>query len=274
LVVVWLNEETQDSPAVWMVSDSRISSDGATPIDEGAKLFSLPIVCRGPDRSGHFTEPYFAQSIGMAGVVHALIYHHVYATLVPILNGLIGAPDSVPSLEDIAATVAKITTVYVASLGQNRRSDAHQVTLSLDGYCILHARYEAYRCAARFSDAMFERFEAVPLDLDGGRPHFFGDHIEVAHAAVENQRSEDPPPIVWHRSPQFVVRRFIEDPQYTTIGGDLQIGRAAGLSFVRGSTASPRVHGEPEVVLRVNNIDLEQVGMVGPCMIGITGMTG
>jgi hypothetical protein len=273
LVAVWRNEE--ESPSIWVATDSRISDRAGVLLDEGGKLFSVPVLCRRPGDTGLFSVPYFSQEVGLACVGGSLVYQQVYACLVPVLSNLIAFEETPPSQEDVAGAVARVTTWYVMSLGQ-RDPAAHGVGLVLAGYCAPHARQEAYRFEPRFEEQMFRQFEARTLSFDAGTTHFFGDRIEVARQALaeERERVSDEEPILLHRAPLRVLRQFIDDPQYPTIGGDVQLGFVSGANFTRVATVAPRVWGQPEAYMRLNNIDLDDIGPVGPCQIGLGGMTG
>jgi len=283
LVAVWLNEESQ--PSIWVAADSRITGDLGVLLDEGGKLFTLPVICRKPGDEGFFSVPYFTQQVGVACVGGALIYQQVYTCAIPILSNLIGLDGNYPGLEHIAAAmcsrhiaaaVARITTRYVSSLGEKGYSKAHHVKLVLVGYCAVHERLEAHLLSSVFEEQMFARFEAQPLPLDPNDPQFFGDKVEAAREALalERHRVKDEIPILWHRAPTRIVRQFIEDDQYPTIGGDVQFGYILGSDFIRATTVAPKVHGQRPAAMRLNNIDLDEIGEVGPCMIGLTGMLG
>jgi hypothetical protein len=45
LLVTWISSE-QGNERLWMASDSSLSDGGGTLIDQGVKLFELPIICR------------------------------------------------------------------------------------------------------------------------------------------------------------------------------------------------------------------------------------
>jgi hypothetical protein len=58
LLAVWCAEER-----LWMASDSRLSDGGGPLIDEGVKIFELPVVCRAfSEQAGFFPDVYFATS--------------------------------------------------------------------------------------------------------------------------------------------------------------------------------------------------------------------
>src|SRR5687767_9807743 len=101
LVAVWRNEEP--TPSLWMATDSRISDSSVRLIDEGIKLYEVPVVCTKAGSSGFFDTPFFATSIGLAGAGLSLVFQHVYGTLVPVLRSLTCRGESVPSVAAIAA---------------------------------------------------------------------------------------------------------------------------------------------------------------------------
>lgn len=275
LVVVWRNEE-QEHPSIWIATDSRISGRGGRLLDEGGKLFSLLVVSRRPGDAGFFSVPYFAREVGLACVGGSLIYQHVYACLVPILSNLIGLEGGTPSMEDVAGAVGRVTTKYVVSLGEAAPS-AHRVTLVLVGHCTHDGQQEAFAFGPTFAeDGAFDRFEPSLLDLAEGRAHFFGDCTAEAEAALaaERNRVEDERNILWHRAPTRVLRAFVDDPARPTIGGDVQLGFVLGTNFTRAVTVAPHIVGQPEACMRLNNIDLAEIGPVGPCQIGLLGMVG
>lgn len=272
LVAIWRNDERARS-SIWVASDSRISHDGTPLIDEGGKIFSLPVLCRRPGDEGFFDVPYFAQTVGLACVGGSLVYQHVHACLIPILSNLAGF-EAAPAMEDIAATAANVTSKYAQSLGRNRPEAALKVTLAVVGACPLHARQEAYRIEPVIIEGLFQGFAPSPINLDGGVVEFLGDRADEAGEALVAARASADHPIAWHRAPARVVRRFIDDPAYPSIGGDVQLGIVGDIGFTRLMTVVPRVVGEPAASMRINNIDIGDLGPVGPCQIAMTGMAG
>ena len=67
LAAVWCSYEDPEAPCLWMASDSRISDGLGTLIDEGIKLYEVPVVCRQPGTAGFFDRLSFATAIGMVG---------------------------------------------------------------------------------------------------------------------------------------------------------------------------------------------------------------
>ena len=90
LAAVWGNYEQPERPCLWMAADSRLSDASGPLIDQGMKLFEVPITCRGPGPSGFFDQPFVSRSVGMVAVGWSLVFHHVYATMVAMLSSLVG----------------------------------------------------------------------------------------------------------------------------------------------------------------------------------------
>jgi hypothetical protein len=267
---VWVNEERVGDPALWMATDSRISDQGGTLIDEGIKLFELPVICRKPDAAGWFTEAFYSTSIGMVCAGGSLVYQHVHGTLVPILSNLIGGGSSVPTVEAFAALTAAVVTKYVRSLGQRRR-DAHRVALVIGGKTPGYP-HDAFILEPDLGRDELIAFRPRRLDLRDGAVHFVGEHVDEARVLIDDLRRESEPGAATDRAALSVIRRFIDDPNKPSIGGGVQIGFTVGTSFRRVASVVPRTGEAPKTMSLLNGIDLDDLPNVGPCRIGITGM--
>ncbi len=242
LCAVWLAAE-EPVPRLWMATDSRLSDAGGKLLDEGSKLFELPILCREPDEAGTFTVPFYANSIGVACVGGSLVYSNVYAFVTPLLANLVGGPGTAPpSLEEVAELIGDVTTGYVRSLG-HRRHDAANVNLILGGFCARHARFEAHALMLDRDEEELVRFVPEALDLAAGRAHFFGDHVDEAQEVLSSRREAADHPITLERAPIDVLRGFIASGDHATIGGELQLGYTLGARFSRVATRRPGEHG-------------------------------
>jgi hypothetical protein len=71
LLSAWIPQE--DQPRIWIASDSRLSDDERILMNEGVKIFEVPIVCRRPGTSGHFDTVDFATTVGLGCVGGSLI---------------------------------------------------------------------------------------------------------------------------------------------------------------------------------------------------------
>lgn len=268
LVALWRSIESESEPSrLWMAADSRITDSTGTLLNEGCKLFSLPVRCCQPAPGGGFSQEYYSTSVGMACVGGSLTYSNVYGTLVPLLTNLICDKADIPCMATIGMLVARVTSAYVQSLWEARGADALQVRLVLGGYCGAHGRLEAYRIDPVQSAEPLGKFGSWALDLTGEDVYFFGADVEEAQGVLKEMVAASEHPMSRTVAPLRVIRSFVESSKYPTIGGDVQIGFTMGPRFERVSTVQPG--GE-----RVNNIDLRHLGGVGHCAIGIMGYAG
>ena len=74
LAAVWCSHETPGMPTLWMASDSRISDGHKRLIDEGIKLYEVPVVCRWPSAHGLFACPCVASLIVFLCAGVALVF--------------------------------------------------------------------------------------------------------------------------------------------------------------------------------------------------------
>jgi len=214
-----------------MASDSRISADEAPLIDEGIKIYELPVICRVPGEQGFFDEEVIATSVGIACAGSSLVFQHVAGTLVPILSNLISVDRRAISISDIAHLIAKVTTLYVRSVGVRRPAGA-SVTLIVAGEAP-RGQPEAYKIKPERDDFGLISFAPERLDLALGKVHFIGDKVEVAEKLLVEIATRDEPGASRHRAALNVIRQRIDDPAAPSIGGDVQVGFTVGSRFHR-----------------------------------------
>lgn len=268
LAATWCSYEPPAPPRLWMASDSRISDNHAPLIDQGIKLYEVPIVCRAPGPSGFFDGIFFEGAVGLLGAGGSLVFQHVYGTVVPLLGNLLQPAEVAPTLAEVAHFVGRVTTIYVRSLGW-RRSDAARVTIIVGGES--SSGPEAYELAPRLSEQGLVEFVPSAITLGDGVAHFIGDRTAEAQATYMELTARDEPGASRQRAALTVIRRFIDDEQVKSIGGDLQIGYSAGGRFRRVASVTPDTQ-EPSAPARyqLNSIDLDELGpMVGHCRVGI-----
>lgn len=272
LLAVWRNHEEPGSPRLWIATDSRISDETGKLIDEGIKLYELPVVCRRPGPSGFFDTPFYVTSIGMAGAGGSLVFQHVYGTLVPILGNLIGGGARVPAVGELALCASEIATRYVRSLGQRRPRDAARVTIVIGGDSVDKGSPQAYKLSPRVPRGGLLEFAPELLELEPPAVHFMGDRVRDAQALLSDMRKREAPGASYHRVPLNVIRAFIDDPDIPSVGGEVQIGYTTGQGFRRVASVVPDRHRPPKALRLLNSIDLDALPSVGPCSVGIEAM--
>lgn len=268
LVSIWISSEN-GGHRLWAASDSRLSDDAARLIDQGVKLFELPVICRAPaDDTGDFTEVYFVNTFGLACAGSSLIYQQVQANLIPLLGNLIGLRGSVPSLEDIANFVAAIARRYVEAVGVRFPEGALRVQLVVAGWCATTGSLRAFEMRPTLRDDHVS-MDVLPIDLS--KPFFAGDRVEDAYRLCDDIMSGNAPGAPTTRAPLSVLRRLIDDPGVPSIGGDVQIGFTVGPGFRRVQTLRTIPEEEPKAALWLNAIRTDELPTVGPCHLGLMG---
>lgn len=254
-----------------MASDSRISGERDRLIDEGVKVFEIPVVCRGAGPGGYFDQQYYETTVGLACAGGTLIFQNVYGTLVPMLANLISPSRAVPSMADIADLVGRLLTLYVRSLGA-RRPDAHQVSIVVGGLDF-DGSPVALELRPRIGADGLVEFLPGRVDLAPGKVRFIGDNVEDARERVRELIARDQPGAPRDRAALNVIRAFIDDEAKPTIGGDVQIGHTVRGTFRRVASVAPGPSPSERSLRRLNSIDLDELGPVGQCVIGTEAMT-
>ncbi|MHB8657725.1 MAG: hypothetical protein ACYC91_07175 [Solirubrobacteraceae bacterium] len=233
------------------------------------KIFEVPVICRSAaPETGFFSNVYFANTFGLGCVGGSLIYQQIQANLLPLLGNLIGALGAVPSIEQIVGFTAAIGSQYVRSLGARRPQTAAQVQLVVAGWCAVERALVAFEMHPVL-DTDSVAFQAVRLDLQ--TPFFAGDKTDAATVLCTQVMEADQPGAPASRAPLNVLREFIEDPEATTIGGDVQVGFTVGAAFQRVRTLRPIPGHEPQAAFWLNAICTDDLPPVGPCALGLLG---
>jgi len=100
-IAIWYNKEIETNPSLWVVSDSRVSKGASVLIEDAAKIFTLPIICKAPGTSDFFTDIYYQHSYGFCFAGSTLMGQNSFLALQPLLSNLSSAEHYIPSIEDI-----------------------------------------------------------------------------------------------------------------------------------------------------------------------------
>jgi hypothetical protein len=156
----------------------------------------------------------------------------------------------------------------VRSLGARRPETAARVQLVLAGWCAVERSLVAFEMHPIMGPELVT-FQVARLDLSS--PHFAGDRVDSARILCAQTIEADEPGASATRAPLNVLRQLINDPDATTIGGDVQIGFTVGTAFQRVRTARPIPGQEPRSAFWLNAICTDDLPPVGPCGIGLMG---
>lgn len=278
IVACWVSRE-MTTPSLWAVSDSRISkpspqsSQRVTLIDEGQKIFSLPLICRKPGNGGFFSETYHVHSVGLAFAGDTLIGLNVASVLVPLLTNLCGYEEShVPSVEDIALLVSRVAMKYVKSLGS--RIGVANYEAAVLGYCYKQHRLRMFRIAFRTGNGeLATGCDEMQLD-DPSYVLLLGSQTKNVDESIRRERiGGDVSSIQYSRAPKRVVESLVQAETYQEIGGSIQLGIATQHGFNPYAVLNPIEKGKPQATLRFVGVDFsEDIGRIGDCQVSMMGM--
>ncbi|MFK0732024.1 MAG: hypothetical protein ACFKPT_16770 [Gloeotrichia echinulata GP01] len=107
-IAIWFNNENRENPSLWVASDSRISKNqNSTLIDDAAKVFALPVVCRFPSEDGFFSKISYFHTYGYCFAGSTLLGQNTFLALMPLLSNLEATQPYTPKMADVAHFVWK-----------------------------------------------------------------------------------------------------------------------------------------------------------------------
>lgn len=271
-IAIWLNEERPEYPALWVAADSRVTAHSGV-LDDGAKVFGLPVICRAADKQGFFSEVTYAHSFGYSCAGSTLMGQNSYLALVPLLSNLVAGAGHVPSLQSVASYIHRylVRTFddFKVTAGAGAMFEA-----AVFGYCHRTARARAFHFLPK-QEAGAWALGCVEWEVGRGRALYLGDEkgkMESRLATAFEGESVPGRPLT--RIPRYVIQDCILDESSPTIGGDIQLGFADSFGFRAYALCKPRVEGQPEALIsylgRELTPDLMQVGeafVAGPIMM-------
>lgn len=142
-IAIWCNHEIAANPALWLAADSLVSSCDSKLIDDAAKVFALPVICRSKGEDGLFTERYYDHTYGYCFAGDTLLGQNAYLSLVPLLSNLISSTSYIPSLVD----VARYVHTYLSHTHDDckaRRGENSAFEAALFGHCSVTNTLSAY----------------------------------------------------------------------------------------------------------------------------------
>jgi hypothetical protein len=276
-IAIWFNNESPQAPSLWVASDSRISKHKEkTPlIDDAAKVFALPVVCRSPDANGFFSQTCHSHAYGYCFAGNTLLGQNTFIAAMPLLGNLIASQPYAPPI----SCVADFVLTYLSR--------------AFDDYKVIACEYAAVEVALFGWCHRTEKphiFHFYPVKDDSGEYTIKRDHLtDLKHKSFvylgdervmlteKIQKAFDCSPEAGRplaRIPRYVIEDHILDENYKTIGGDLQLGVADRTGFQQYSICKPKVHGQPEACLSYLGHELDQdIPRVGEAYSGLPGMT-
>jgi len=263
-IAIWVNDEAPKHPTMWVAADSRIScADASALIEDGAKIFPLPIVCRAPGQDGFFSRISYTHSFGYCFAGSTLIGQNAFLALAPLLGSLAVETDYVPSMADVAAYMHRYLLHtfddFKARVGKGALFEA-----AVFGHCGCTNRLTAFHIEPSVEAGIVTLKCSERIDTTPGRPLYLGAEkpnlTERFAAAVDSAAPGRP----LYRMPRYVIQDCISEESFSSIGGDVQMGIADSLGFRTLALCKPRVYGKPEAYIsylgRELTPDLQRVG--------------
>lgn len=270
-IAIWLNNESQEHPALWVAADSRISASHTERIliEDGAKIFPLQIVSREPGTNGFFSKVSYFHSIGFCFAGNTLMGQNAYLSLAPRLSNLISPTGYVPSMADIAKYVH--THLQLTFNDYKGRVGEHAIfEAAIFGYCHSINALAIVHFRPQISDGMCVLGASTKNGMQPGEFQYLGDKKDLMTRRLSEALSGvSSPERPISRIPRYVIQACIDDESLPTIGGDLQLGIASSFGFQLLTLCKPRIVGQPGAFLSYLGRELTaELSYVGEAQVG------
>ncbi|WP_047535012.1 hypothetical protein [Methylotenera sp. N17] len=272
-IAIWGNYEN-NSPSLWIAADSRINhSSTSILIEDAAKVFVLPVICRSPGAQGFFSEVSYENTFGYCFSGSTLIGQNTFLAILPLLSNLISSPGYVVPMSAIAKF---IHSYFLRTFDDYKEFSPVPMLaeLALFGFC--HATNKL--CIFHFKpvqvDGIFSISYTAHEDIKDKDFIYLGDRSEEMKSRLRTALSAAlSPDNASSRSPRNVINSCIHDETFSTIGGDIQLGIANAYGYKAYSLCKPRVPGEPEAYISYLGREIsEDISRVGDALISIPAM--
>lgn len=273
-IAIWFNDENPENPCLWIASDSRVSNQGSTLIDDAAKVFTLPVVCRCPGEDGFFSKITHYHTYGYCFAGSTLLGQNTFLALMPLLSNLIAVQPYTPPMDYVAQFILKyLSRSYdeykvIATKGS-------RIQVALFGWCHATQKHYIFHYHPEQDDNGIHIIKCtIHANLDKKSFVYLGDQTkELTQKIQEAFDGENIPGRPLSRIPRYVIEKYIQDSEYRSIGGNLQLGIADQYGFRPFSICKPRVPGKPEAYFSYLGYELyEDIKNVGDAIIGLPGM--
>lgn len=273
-IAIWCNHEDPQTPRLWVAGDSLISGQhGSVLLEDGAKLFTLPVICRSPGPEGFFSKVSHAHSFGYCFAGSTLLAQNTYLALLPLLGNLAAPAGYAPSFADVARFVfVYLTQTFDAY--KARAGEAALFEVALLGFCQSTGSLAAYHFRPMKKDGIFTLDCSEHLNMKDRDYLYLGDErARVTELLAHAFSGPSAPGRPLSRAPRHVIQDCIDDASFPRIGGDLQIGIADALGFRPFAICKPRVNGQPDAYMSYLGLELtEDLSWVGQARVGLPAL--
>jgi hypothetical protein len=268
-IAIWYNKEIQSNPCLWIAADSLVSTAHSKLIDDGAKVFGLPVICKSPGPDGFFSNVYYAHTFGYCFAGSTLMGQNAYLALAQLLSDLISPTQYVPSLHDVAQNVLAFLRqsfdVYKVRAAQNAMFE-----VAIFGYCNHTQQLSVYHFAPKLENGVWQiMLIQHPLTKENDFVYLGDDKVNMSAAITSAFSNEAVPGMPLSRIPRYVIQKQIDDESCTTIGGDIQLGIADRFGYHPYKLCKPRVKGQGEAFISYLGRELTpEMSRVGNAIVG------
>lgn len=279
-IAIWCNHERAENPGLWIAADSRVSnSSGSALINDAAKVFALPVICRSPDENGWFTQRYYDHTYGYCFAGDTLLGQNAYLSLVPLLSNLASSKSYIPTLADVAEYIRTYLSLTFDDC-KGQRGEHSLFEVAVFGHCIKTNSLSAYHFMPTREDGLFkitckthENMQENDFVYLGDQKAYMQSQIRAA-LAVDRTGLEDfmaacaGRPL--SRMPRYVIQDHINEKRFDGIGGDIQLGIADKFGFRAYRLCKPGDTGTAEMTYlgRKLTSDLQYVGGPFGALVG------
>lgn len=274
-IAIWFNNENPENPSLWVASDSRVSTNqNSTLIDDAAKVFALPVVCRFPDEDGFFSQVGYFHTYGYCFAGSTLLGQNTFLALMPLLSNLVANQPYTPQM----AYVANFIFEYLGRAFDDYKVIACEnsaVEVALFGWCHVTQKHHIFHYRpGKDENGVYVIKCTDHTDLNEKSFVYLGDQRNDMTQKIQNafnSGSELERPL--SRIPRYIIEEHIQNSKYRTVGGDLQLGIADQFGFRPSSICKPRVPGNPEAYLSYLGYELyQEIQNVGHAVVYLPGM--
>ncbi|SFT61499.1 hypothetical protein SAMN05444141_102309 [Pseudovibrio denitrificans] len=240
-VAIWYNEIGK---GVWAVSDTLLSkSDGAGElIKDASKVLPLTVARRqvtSQDKDIEWSAIRYGPELGFCFAGSSLVAQNIYLALVPLLGNVkTFSEDFVPKLASVAEYVFSYSCErwedYKYTLGE-----AGLFELGLFGYCLVEKKFSVYLIRFEKSDGVYELKLHAHENLKDNDFFYLGDQREKVEELIGKEfASGGKPGRPVDRAPKNVLGDLINDPNWETIGGGMQLAISTSLGLEMYATCT------------------------------------
>lgn len=234
-IAIWCNHEDSENPQLWVAADTRVGTGSAALINDATKVFALPITCKAPGPSGFFEECYHSHTYGYCFAGDTLLGQNSYLALAPLLSNLFSSTRYIPSLEDVARYIYSYLSLTFDDCKSHRAGNS-KFEVALFGHCPRTNRLSAYHFLPTRDEKVVTMTWKAHENMQQDDFLYLGDRRACFESKMRAARNAGSSPldefnakcarIPLSRAPRHVIQACIDDKDFPTIGGDLQLGIA------------------------------------------------